>query len=136
MTSPLRILIIDDCDLHREMFEEILEDFQTRSATDGWTGLKQARAFRPHLTLLDVDMPGLDGLETCRRMRADPDLGDTGILMVSGRSSPEEKRAGLEAGADGYLVKPFGEGDLLAMVDALLNACSRSVHRQPTGSGP
>ncbi len=79
--------------------------------------LEQARAHRPDLVVLDLMMPGIDGLEVCRKLRAN---GDLPILMLTARSGTADRVRGLDTGADDYLVKPFAYAELLARVRALL----------------
>jgi DNA-binding response OmpR family regulator len=86
-------------------------------ASDGEEALKEVKAGRPDLVLLDINMPGIDGLETCRRIR---DSSDVPIIMVTVRDDERDKILALEAGANDYLVKPFGTHTLLARVDAAI----------------
>jgi len=87
-------------------------------AVDGPSGLEQAHKLRPDLLILDLMLPGIDGMEVCRRIRA---AGDSlPILMLTARTSVPDRVAGLEAGADDYLIKPFAHEELLARVTALL----------------
>ena len=87
-------------------------------ASDGNAALAIAHERPPHLVVLDVMMPGIDGLEVCRRLRAAN--GDLAILMLTGRASVPARIEGLDAGADDYLVKPFAFDELLARIRALL----------------
>jgi two-component system response regulator MprA len=94
------------------------EGYAVDVASDGEAALSIARDRPPHLVVLDVMMPGLDGLEVCRRLRASS--GDLAILMLTGRASVPARIEGLDAGADDYLVKPFAFDELLARIRALL----------------
>jgi DNA-binding response OmpR family regulator len=95
-----------------------MEGYTVRSAMDGETGLSLARSERPDLVVVDVMLPRLGGLEVVRAIRAeDPDLP---VLILSAKGQEADKVAGLERGADDYLVKPFGLKELLARIDALL----------------
>ncbi len=118
---PERILVIDDetkiVDLLRRGLS--YEGYQVDVAYDGESGLTQARRDPPDLVVLDVMMPGLDGLEVCRRLRAEG-WSDLPILMLTARDAVPDRVAGLDAGADDYLVKPFAFDELLARVRALL----------------
>ena len=87
---------------------------------DGAAALRSARARRPDLVLTDVMMPGVDGLELMRELRADPTLSDVPVILLSARAGEESRIEGLEAGADEYLVKPFSARELLACVRAQL----------------
>jgi DNA-binding response OmpR family regulator len=101
-----RVLVVDDELTMREFLEMGLgyEGFEVRTAADGPDALETARAWPPDLVILDRMLPGLDGLEICRRLRAG---GDVGILMLSARGAVDDRVAGLDAGADDYLSKPF-----------------------------
>jgi two-component system, OmpR family, response regulator MprA len=114
-----RILVIEDEDRIRQFLQRGLayEGYRVDTAVDGRTGLDIARDNPPDLVLLDIMLPGMDGLEVCRRLRA---VGDVPILMLTAKESIEDRVAGLDAGADDYLVKPFAFDELLARVRALL----------------
>jgi two-component system alkaline phosphatase synthesis response regulator PhoP len=83
------------------------EPYRVLVARDGEEALALARAERPDFVLLDVGLPKIDGLEVCRRLRADPTTRETTIVMLSARAAEEDRAAGLAAGADDYLTKPF-----------------------------
>ena len=93
------------------------EGYEVEVALGGAAALEQARANRPDLVVLDLMMPGIDGLEVCRQLRADRNLP---ILMLTARSGTTDRVRGLDLGADDYLVKPFAYAELLARVRALL----------------
>ena len=93
------------------------EGYEVEVALGGAAALEQARANRPDLVVLDLMMPGIDGLEVCRQLRADRNLP---ILMLTARSGTADRVRGLDLGADDYLVKPFAYAELLARVRALL----------------
>lgn len=114
-----RILIIEDEDRIRQFLQRGLtyEGYQVDSAADGQMGLDLARDNPPDLVLLDLMLPGIDGVEVCRRLRAG---GDTPILMLTAKESIEDRVTGLDAGADDYLVKPFSFDELMARIRALL----------------
>ena len=124
MTSALReartVLIADDDPRLRTLLTWTLEQDQYRvvAAEDGLSALELARAVKPDLCLLDVGMPGLTGIEVCRRLREERVI--TPILMLTGFDAEEDKVAGLEAGADDYQTKPFASKELLARVKALM----------------
>ena len=114
------ILIVDDEPGIREVIASSLEfeGYAVRTAPDGRSALAEVERARPDLVLLDVLMPGLDGLTACRRLRAqDPHLP---VLMLTARDLTGDRVAGLDAGADDYLAKPFELDALLARVRALL----------------
>ena len=110
----MRILVVDDEPAVREALERILrlEGFEVALAGDGREAVRSQADAPADAVLLDVLMPGLDGLEVCRRMR---DTGDrTPVLMLTARDQVGDRVAGLEAGADDYLSKPFALEELLA----------------------
>ena len=116
----MRILVVDDEPAVREALERILrlDGFEVAVACDGREAVRSQSAAPADAVLLDVLMPGLDGLEVCRRMR---DTGDrTPVLMLTARDEVGDRVAGLEAGADDYLSKPFSLEELLARLRALL----------------
>jgi DNA-binding response OmpR family regulator len=90
------------------------------TAKDGETGLAMARRHAPNLVVLDVMMPGLDGLEVCKRLRAETSTSGVPILMLTAKAEEADRVLGLELGADDYLTKPFGLRELQARVKALL----------------
>ena len=115
-----RILIIeDDPSILRGLQLNLgMEGYVVRSAADGATGLAMARSENPDLVVVDVMLPKLGGLEVVREIRAqDPDLP---VLILSAKGQETDKVAGLQLGADDYMVKPFGLKELLARIDALL----------------
>lgn len=119
MPSPrVAVIIEDDADI-RSLISAVLQGsgFDVHTAAGGVEGVEQVRTQHPILTTLDVSMPGIDGFETARRIRA---FSDTRIVMVTARADEEHARLGREAGADDYLTKPFRPRDLRARVDALL----------------
>ncbi|MBI3536464.1 MAG: response regulator transcription factor, partial [Chloroflexi bacterium] len=114
-----KILVIEDEQKIADFLKRglIYEGFQVQVARDGETGLASARDQLPDLVILDVMLPGLDGLEVCRRLRAG---GSTPILMLTAKDSVADRVKGLDSGADDYLAKPFAFEELLARVRALL----------------
>ena len=115
-----RILVVDDDPKVLSLMDRGLafEGYAVDVAADGNTALEIARDRPPHLVILDVMLPGIDGVEVCRRLRANAD--DVAILMLTGRASVPARVEGLDAGADDYLVKPFAFDELLARIRALL----------------
>jgi len=101
------------------------EGFQIVRATDGEMGLELARIQDPDLMLLDIMLPGLDGLEVCRRLKRDPVTESIPIIIVSAKGEESDVVAGLELGADDYLVKPFSPRELAARSRAILRRRSR-----------
>jgi two-component system response regulator MprA len=114
-----RVLVVDDDAPVRRMLSRSLtaEGFDVRAAADGGAALAEAERSAPDLVVLDVSMPGLDGLAVCRRLRAGGLTGS--ILMLTARDTVADRVTGLEAGADDYLVKPFAMEELVARLHAL-----------------
>lgn len=113
-----RILIVDDCQVNVEILEELLQnDYRLETAGSGQECLDKFHRFRPHLVLLDVMMRGMDGYETCRRIKAASTGSPVQIILVSGKASMPERLRGYEAGADDYMVKPFDHEEMLAKVN-------------------
>lgn len=118
--SKISLIVEDHADL-RKLIRMTLEysDYDIHEATDGVSALAMARALKPSLVLLDVMMPGdFDGLEVCRRLRAAPEHRQIRIIMLSARGQVDDVKAGLAAGADAYLVKPFSPAQLLQTIEA------------------
>ncbi len=115
-----RILIVDDDIRVTNALRRTLayEGYQVSVAADGAEALSIARTKPPDVVILDVMMPGMDGLEVCRRLRASGDA--VAVLMLTARDAVADRVAGLETGADDYLVKPFALEELLARIKALL----------------
>jgi two-component system, OmpR family, response regulator MprA len=116
----MHLLVVDDDPAVREALELVLglDGFEVTTAADGREGIHTLSSGHPDAVILDVLMPGLDGLEVCRRIRASGDR--TPVLMLTARTEVTERVAGLEAGADDYLVKPFAREELIARLHALL----------------
>jgi DNA-binding response OmpR family regulator len=116
------ILVVDDqnefADYVRRFLEQ--EGFEVIVARDGVSGLSIAKRHAPDLVVLDLTMPGLDGLQVCAQLRADPRKQRLPILVLSARASAADRVLGLDTGADDYLVKPFDPHELVARVKALL----------------
>src|SRR5262245_46387653 len=125
-----RILVVDDEDDIRGLVRALLEraGHQVVDASDGRAGLRELYASSPDLVMLDVAMPGLDGWETLERIR---EVSDVPVLMLTARDAEVERVRGLRAGADDYVVKPFGRQELVARVDVLLRR-ARSGGAQDT----
>jgi DNA-binding response OmpR family regulator len=117
-----KILIIEDEETLANNLADKLraEGFNVSTANDGEVGLEKIRAELPNLIVLDIMLPGLDGLSICRMVRHDPMTAKIPIIMLTARGTEVDKIVGLESGADDYLVKPFGLGEFLARVRAVL----------------
>ncbi len=114
-----RVLVVEDdaeiADVLRRSLRQ--EGYEVRTSADGVEALDVAVGFVPDLVVLDLGLPRMDGVEVCRRLRAE---GDVPILMLTARSETEDRVSGLDSGADDYLVKPFERQELLARIRALL----------------
>ncbi|MEK7774444.1 MAG: response regulator transcription factor [Candidatus Zixiibacteriota bacterium] len=117
-----KILVIEDEDDIRHLIEYNLsrEGFRVFQAASGEEGLKMARGERPNLVLLDLMLPGLDGLEVCKILKHDPDTHKMQIIMVSAKGEEADIVTGLEVGADDYVSKPFSPKILVARVRSVL----------------
>jgi two-component system response regulator MprA len=122
-----RVLVVEDdaeiADALRRSLRN--EGYEVSTAAEGDRALAAAADFNPDLVVLDLGLPSMDGLEVCRRLRAD---GDVPILILTARAETDDRVAGLDSGADDYLVKPFERQELLARIRALLR------RRPPRGS--
>ncbi|MFT3912783.1 MAG: response regulator transcription factor [Anaeromyxobacteraceae bacterium] len=132
MTAERILVIEDDPSILRGLQLNLsMEGYTVRSSMDGAQGLEMARTEAPDLVIVDVMLPSLGGLEIVREIRKDdPDLP---VLILSAKGQESDKVAGLQLGADDYLVKPFGLKELLARVDALLRR--RRAAAEPGGAG-
>jgi two-component system response regulator MprA len=114
-----RVLVVEDdtdiADVLRRSLRN--EGYEVRTSADGVEALDVAAGFVPDLVVLDLGLPRLDGVEVCKQLRAE---GDVPILMLTARAETEDRVAGLDSGADDYLVKPFERQELLARIRALL----------------
>src|ERR1700722_3550297 len=119
---PQKLLIIEDSpDIH-DLVQAwlVTESLQFFSCFDGEKATDTARAVRPDLILLDVDLPGLNGFQVCTKLKADPATVDIPVVFLTGASSTEEKLRGLELGAADYVIKPFDPAELRARVRSSL----------------
>ncbi len=124
--SPLRILVIEDSPLLRAQLAGLFsnEGFQAEFAADGLSGLRMALDDAPDVPVLDLGLPGLDGLHVCERLRAQADR-HVPVLMLTARDALDDKLLGFRAGADDYLVKPFAGWN-----------CWRAALRSRSGTAP
>ncbi|MBI1774226.1 MAG: response regulator [Proteobacteria bacterium] len=122
MHSPPRILVVDDNEANRDILETRLkaQGYEVVQAEDGEAALTAVSEHRPDLVLLDVMMPKIDGVEVCRRLKADATLPFTPIILVTAKADSKDVVVGLEAGADEYLTKPVDQAALVARVRSTL----------------
>ena len=116
------VLIVDDDQFIRKLIATTLEDvsdFELHQAADGVEAIEVARRERPSLIFLDVDMPRLNGIETCRRLREDEATSSTTIVMLTAAHDDSVESDAEQAGADLFLTKPFSPLELLNLVDRL-----------------
>jgi two-component system, OmpR family, phosphate regulon response regulator PhoB len=128
-----RVLIVEDEPDIRDLlaFHLEREGYQVTRATTGGEALRQVRAAPPDLVILDLLLPEMDGLEVCRRLRADAGTAGLPVIMLTAKGDEVDRVVGLEIGADDYIVKPFSPKELLARVRAVLRRA-----RGPASSAP
>jgi DNA-binding response OmpR family regulator len=124
--AKYRVLVVDDEPIVTEGVERYLsrEGFDVTTAADGEQALALARTWSPDIVLLDLMLPGIDGLEVCRTLQKESDVS---IIMLTARGEETDRIVGLEVGADDYVVKPFSLRELVARVKAVL----RRTNREP-----
>ena len=120
--AMVKVLVVEDEEtLINNLADKLkAEGFSVITARDGEVGLEKIRTEHPDLIVLDIMLPGLDGLSICRMVRHDPTTAHIPIIMLTARGTEVDKIVGLESGADDYVVKPFGLGEFLARVRAVM----------------
>ena len=121
--SARRVLVVDDDPNIVELFEDLLagdERIELRTASNGYDAGMLTESFRPHLMVLDFMLPDINGNVVCQRLRSNPEMKDTRVLIVSGVVDRAEVQALLDAGAEAFVKKPFDLDELLATVSRLL----------------
>ena len=120
--KDIRILLVDDEPDILEILDYNIsaEDYQVKRAKNGIEALAKAKDWNPHMILLDVMMPEMDGIETCEKLRKNPKLSESVIVFLTARSEDYSQVAGLEAGADDYITKPIKPKVLLSKIKAIL----------------
>jgi putative two-component system response regulator len=121
ITRRSRVLVVDDTESVRSLFRKLLstDGHDVVAAADGAAALEAVQRHRPDVVLLDVDMPTMDGLEVCRRLKADPGTRLTPVVMVTGQTDLNDRLRGIEAGADEFLSKPVHPQELRVRVRSL-----------------
>lgn len=123
MSDSLSVLIVDDNPMNLEIMDELLSDtYKTSLAESGEEALEKMDDVNPAVVLLDVMMPGIDGYETCERMRKLPHHEALKIIMVSAKAQKEDIEKGFSSGADDYITKPFDIDCLLGTIQRTLAA--------------
>lgn len=118
MTS---LLVADDSPGVRKLFRMIFHaDYQLIEAGDGLEALRQILAERPQVAILDVAMPGLNGLDLCRAVRQDARIASTAIIVITANGGPADRAAAMAAGADHFVAKPFSPATMLRLVASVL----------------
>ncbi|HLU86178.1 MAG TPA: response regulator transcription factor [Taishania sp.] len=131
----MKILIIDDEDDIREILKYNLtkEGYQTFEATNGEEGLKKCLEIKPDLVLLDIMMPGMDGIEVCESIRKNPSLSHIFICFLTARGEDYSQIAGLDAGADDFVAKPVKPKVLISRINAILRRKSPESEEKRSG---
>ena len=126
--KPLVLVVEDETDI-RNMLVLLLKSagYETISASTGEEGLDLARQHKPVLMTLDRMLPGIDGIEVCKRLRADASIADTYVIMVTALGESDDRIDGLEVGADDYLPKPFENREILLRVQSAIRRLSKSL---------
>ena len=120
-SSPTTVLVADDTESVRTLFSQLLasDGYRVLTVADGDAALEAAQRHRPDVLLLDVHMPGADGIEVCRRVKSAPETRLTPVILITGLADSAERIEGIEAGADDFLTKPINPHELRARVRAL-----------------
>jgi CheY-like chemotaxis protein len=122
VAEPFRILLVEDEPIIRELVRTMLDEQGAVEVTcigDGAQAVKKARELRPSLVLLDIVLPGMDGITACRFLRAEPFMEDVPIYMLTARVKASDHEASRRAGATGHIEKPFKGTELMALVQQL-----------------
>jgi CheY-like chemotaxis protein len=122
--AEIRILVVDDRETNRKLLLQLLAvvGFATNYAVNGKEAISMVSKWRPHLVLMDMAMPVMDGYEATRKIKASPDIESTAVVAVTASAFGEDKQRILDAGADGYLSKPFRDAELFETIGQLTGA--------------
>lgn len=131
--SREKILVVDDEDDILELVRYNLqkEGYELHGVTSGEAGIQKAKSLAPDLILLDLMLPGMDGLQTCRVLKSDPQTSSIPVVMLTAKGEDSDIVAGLELGADDYITKPFSPRVLLARVRAVLRRAKKNSEPAP-----
>ena len=122
MKPDLKVLVVDDESINLNILEAMIgNQCRLKMVSSGEEALSDVISFAPDIVLLDVMMPGIDGYETCKKLREKSDLKDLKIIMISAKRHQEDIEEGFKSGADEYLLKPFDE-------DILVDAINRNIN--------
>ena len=126
-----RILVVDDeiYIVHILDFSLGMEGYEVLTALDGEQAVEKARAEKPDLIVLDIMMPKLDGYETCKRLKADPETKDVPVILLSAKGRNVDQKVGFEVGADDYITKPFSPRKLVERINAILGQANSQQRR-------
>jgi Response regulators consisting of a CheY-like receiver domain and a winged-helix DNA-binding domain len=117
-----RILVVEDNVQFQSLISRALSyaGYEVILASDGAEGLNRLRETRPHLVILDIMLPGMDGYEVCRHIRANPQTADIPVLMLTAKSGPRDQMQGFESGADDYLTKDMSLLEIIQRIKSML----------------
>jgi phosphate regulon transcriptional regulator PhoB len=134
--TPDVLVVEDEPDIRSLIVHHLARDgFRCRAVGSGPEALARVRGVAPDLVVLDLMLPGMDGLEVCRRLRAQPDTAGVPIIMLTAKADEVDRVVGLEMGADDYVVKPFSPKELVARVRAVLRRARPGEAARPLGAG-
>jgi len=121
-----KILLVEDNELNRDMLSRRLtrRGYAVVVAEDGERGLELVRSERPDLVLMDMSLPGIDGWEATRRLRADPAISGVRVIALTAHAMAEDRRKCLSAGCDDYTTKPIKRVELLALLESFAHPCA------------
>jgi two-component system, OmpR family, phosphate regulon response regulator PhoB len=134
--APDVLVVEDEPDIRNLIVHHLERDgFRCRTASNGGEALAAVRAAVPDLVVLDLMLPGMDGLEVCRRLRGDASVAAVPIIMLTAKADEVDRVVGLELGADDYVAKPFSPKELIARVRAVLRRARPTVDARPLAAG-
>jgi two-component system OmpR family response regulator len=130
--QPVRVLVVDDESTLTELLSMALryEGWEVQSAGDGLTAIRTARSFRPNAVVLDMMLPDMNGLEVLRKLRGE--LADVPVLFLTAKDAVEDRVAGLTAGGDDYVTKPFSLEEVVARLRGLMRRTTAMAKAEPT----